>query len=317
MLDKRTKIFVDIVIKKKKVRLNKSLIALAQNNRVLFYVANIAGQTDVIEVGETWIEKLKKTIDFIQKNLGRSFEYSITRTYKYVPFVTFDVDLFSPESDFKKVVKRFKELGCKILSHDGSLGGRIAGAQVNVKKKSLLTIDYHQNFTWQKRKFLDIELLKDYRMKNIAGINSKVPSAEVEFLLCMADIGHERYNVTLLDLVWLKGLSEEIKDWDLIFDQTRKYGWHRTFRLVASRINGMSLDVYNKVLIPDIKAKMQGYSLPYFVPLWICWISYLENILANGQLPFTSFAYLHYCRLRYYLSGRKRMPYYDDWFIQD
>lgn len=317
MLDNQTKNLVDLVIFKQKKKLDREMIALAQNNRVLYYSGLLSHNEEIILSGDDWITKLRRTIKFVQKVLGSSVEYSITRTYKYTHYITFDIDLFSPKKDFKKATEEFRKNGCQILSHDNSLGGRLPGRQVNVKKDGLLTIDFHNNFTWQKRTFLDPELLeKDHRFENIEGVKTKIPSAEVEFLLCVSDVAHERFNFTLLDLIWIEGSCKEIKDWDLIFDQIKKHGWWWTFSLVAKRINGLSQDIYQKELIPKVGKVSQVYSLPYFIPAWICWISYLENFLKTHHISFVSFAYMNYCKLKYYMSGKKRMPYYENWYIQ-
>lgn len=292
----------------------QTLIRLAQQNRVLYEFSRVCRISSVQQEGKAWIEKLESTLLEVEHIL-ENIEHIITRTYKYIPYVTFDVDLFVKSSDYEKVIERFRKEGYTIASHDNSLGGRIQNQQKNILKDELLTIDLHRDFTWQKRRFLDRTLLfKDTRQKNIAGAHVEIPSAEVEFLLCLADVGHERFNFTLLDLVWLEGLGREIRNWDLIFDQAEKYGWHATLVYLCKLCNNLSLNVYNKKIVPDVESLLGEINLPFFIPIHICLLSYYENVKKNKIFPFTSLAYMFYSRLRFYLSGKKRMPYYSDWF---
>jgi hypothetical protein len=312
-----TDMLVDILIRGRAInRITPGMEQIAENNRVLLTLGQKANNLEIIEEGNVWLEKLKKTLIFCNQVLGDEFNWLVTRTFKYSPYVTFDVDVFIPENEFRKAVDKLKKNGCQIKSHDNSLGGRFSGAQVNVIKDGLLTIDLHNDFTWQKRKFLDPKfVIVNSRFQIITGVKVKIPSPEVEFILCMADITHERFNVTLLDLIWIHGLSKEIKKWEDIFQQIKLYKWNRVFTYTAAKINIMLESIYNKQLIPiNVSSSKFEYNLPYFLPLKLCWLSYIENFLSSGRFPAVSFAYMHYCKIRYYISGQKQMPYYDKWY---
>lgn len=311
MIDKKSKLFSQFILTYKKPTGDfEDLITWAENNRVLYPLAVLSPDMKRIEsVGKEWIIKLKKTLKEI-KNVLNQDEYLVTRTYKYIEYVTFDVDLFV--NNFSEVVKKFKEQGFIIESHDSSLGGRIPGMQVNIKKEGLLTIDLHQDFTWQKRKFLDSQLVMECPIKrNIAGQSVFTPQPEIELLLCIADISHERFNITLLDLIWLEGLSREIKNWEFIFSQADQYKWLNIFTKMASIINQMSLDIYGKILIPGIASKNGSYTLPYFLNLFTCWEIYLNTLLGAFGFPITSLIYMHYNQFKYLLTNQ--MPYYSPW----
>ena len=146
------------------------LLRKALNNRVLY---QLALEDDLVEIrisGDTWVKKLKDTLLLVREVLGNT-PYLVVRTYKYIPYVTFDVDLFLDGENFEMVIGKFVEVGCSESSHDSSLGGRLKGQQRNIKKEGLLTIDLHRNFTWQKRQFLDTELLfKNCRKRKVAGV---------------------------------------------------------------------------------------------------------------------------------------------------
>lgn len=318
-------LLADTIVRKKKFlnhKINLEDVLFAEQNRVLFSLSEKTKELKKIEEeGDLWIDKLKQTILFSERILSK-IPHVTTRTYKYLPYITYDIDLFVENDDFIKAIDLFKKAGCQIKSHDPTIlshiSGRIKNQQKNVCKKGLLTIDLHRDFTWQKRKFLDRTLLfKNIRRRKIAGVKVDVPSPEVEFILCLADVGHERFNFTLLDLIWLEGLSHEIKDWSIIFAQANKYGWLRVCRYVVSLVNAYSQKYYNKAIVPDVaQLKVKG-DLPFFLPLNVCWLSYWENLLYTRSFPFLSFAYMHYAKIRYYLSGKRRMPYYSKWYSKN
>ncbi len=314
MLDLSSQSLAQNLVNNKPVKNPRQLIRLAANNRVLFGYSLKHTELNKIKVkGKEWRKKLNATLVFLNKTLTANF--LVIRTYKYIPYVTFDVDVFVSSEDYDSTISILRAAGCRIGSHDNSLGGRYKDMQKNAFKDELLTIDLHRDFTWQKRRFLDVsQMFKKTRRKKIENIVVAIPSPEMEFLLCMADIGHERFNITLLDIIWIEGLSHEITDWNLIQKQVAKHKWRRTYESIARIINTIAMDIYGKESIPFQRVNDKEYSLPYFLTFTISYISYFENVISTKKFPAISFAYMHYCRLRYLLSGKKRMPYYNDWY---
>lgn len=315
MIDKRSKQLTEYVFNYQKNQMSmENLISIAENNRILYPVAvQNSEMRDIAQIGDKWILKLTNTLKEIETILSKD-EYVVTRTYKYIDYVTFDVDVFVEGKKFKEVINKFGAKGFTIESHDSSLGGRLPSMQVNIKKEGLLTIDLHQDFTWQKRQFLDQALvMKKSKKREIAGRNVLTPSPEIELLLCMADMSHERFNITLLDIIWLKGLSSEIKDWEFVFGQAKKYKWLNILKMISAIVNQLSLDIFQVEIIPGITPKKGNYKLPYFLSLVMCWKIYLNTFLSYRRFPFISFLYMHYNQLKYLLKGA--MPYYSPWHI--
>lgn len=313
MIDNKSKLLAKCILNGKKPDIDMAdLVDWAENNRVLYTVALQNREMGQIRfIGKDWIDKLNKTLAEIKEVLTDK-EYVVTRTYKYIEYVTFDVDVFVDGSNFKNVIRKFKNKGFRIESHDSSLGGRLPGMQVNVKKEGLLTIDLHQDFTWQKRRFLDSKQVMKHSIKrSIAGQTVFTPSPEIELLLCIADIAHERFNITLLDLIWLEGLSKEITEWELVFEQIKEYKWENIFKKTSSIINQISLDIYGKIIIGGVNAKNGNYRLPFFLSISTCWAIYFNTLVGSRRFPLTSFLYMHYNQLKFMITNK--MPYYSPW----
>src|SRR3989344_1779776 len=309
-----TKLFAKYIIigKNKLPQRREKLLTWAENNRVLYSLGQDPSMKSIRFQGREWIKKLGSTLAEIKITLGAK-EYLVTRTYKYIDYVTFDVDLFVGNQHFNRVVDKFEARGFSIESHDNSLGGRLPGMQVNIKKAGLLTIDLHQDFTWQKRQFLEPKsVMRNPKERKIAGISVLTPSPEVELLLCIADIAHERFSITLLDLIWLKGLSKEIRDWNFVFNQAKKYKWLNVFKKVSSIVNQIALDIYGQTIVGNVSPKKGFYQLPYFLSLPTCWMIYINTLLGYSHFPVVSFLYMHYNQFKYLIKNQ--MPYYSPWF---
>lgn len=309
-------IFLKLLKDDGQLTLTHEIAVIASNNRLLFFVAThtkgkLADQ--ITSEGRSWISKLEKTLNFIAEVLDNELPYLIVRTFKFLPFVTYDVDVFVPPDFFDAAVDRFKRHGADIESHDNALGGRLPRRQVNVLMNNLLTIDLHQNFTWQKRLFLNVDQIEYLKVPRIIGnVKVNTPRPEVEFILCVSDISHERFFVTLADLFFIKNLAEEIEDWEYVFREVQALKWLKTFLHVSEILNGLALSVFKKSLIPKTGYKNLGNpSWPYFFPLSICWLSFYENLTSNRSTPLLPFLYFHYGRLKHYLTGS--IPYYHHW----
>lgn len=315
MEEKNLKEALAIIFKEEQGELSMEQAVRASNNRVL-YVTALSSRgilaRQITEEGEKWLEKLRRTLLFIEQILEKEVRYLIVKTYKFFPYITYDVDVYVDKNTFQKTITLFVNNGATATPHDGSLGGRIEGAQINIHKPNLLQIDLHCDFTWQKRKYLDLSLLNNSVKRTVAGVEVQTPIPEVEILLCFAETSHEKFFITLADLILVKNLSKEVKSWNIIYDQVRNFGWYVTFSKIAQVFNGYTEVIFGHQLVPTIKAaKIKEHNLPYLLPIFNCWYSYLQNLLTQKKFPLVSFMYFHYTRLMHLLDGQ--MPYYSHW----
>lgn len=280
------------------------------NNRILFFMFKLkkvnGDLSYLLKLGEKQIERLKKTLLFLNKKIYPQCPVLVVRTNKFIPYVTYDVDLLVKENDFEKLKKLLRDFNWQFSSHDHSLGGRIPGAQINAQKPRFLNLDIHQDFTWQRSTYVDKKIpWRNIQEVEIAGVSCKTPSLEVEFLLNCADIIFEKFYLTLLDFFYLKTiLRKKDLDWSLIEEQTKKFGWNRAFDQLINMVKKIDKDLVlgKKLIFP--------YLFPQRNVLSIFWEKYKER----RTFDITCFLYYWFCLSRYLFGGKKTLAYYRHWF---
>ena len=218
--------------------------------------------------------------------------------------------------DYQKVKDVFKKEGLQIYSYDKSFGGRLKDRQVNCIRQDLIMIDLHRAFTWQKIDYLDqhviwkqTEIYADERLKY------PVPSLEVEFILNVVHMLYERYYLTMLDFLTLSSFIRKQPNWDLIFQQAEKYAWIdalRKFLGIFSAIRKQfspheSLALPVKVENFELKSNVE---FPYFFSIGFIMGLYGERLIKKAHIDPIALAYFFYTRFKYYLSGKKILPYF-------
>ncbi len=280
------------------------------NNRILFSVLKLKKGNEelnyLLRLGERQIRKLKKTLLFLNKKICPKCLVLVVRTNKLIPYITWDVDLFVKESNFDKLKELLESFNWKFSSHDYSFGGRISGMQLNAQKPGFLSLDIHQDFTWQKSTCVDKKILWEKTQEvEIAGVSCETPSLEVEFLLNCANIIFEKFHLTLLDFLYLETVLEKKGlDWNLIGSQTKKFGWDEAFKNLMNIINriGEDLTFGNKLIFP--------YLFPKKSVLSIFWAKFKKR----KTFDVICFLYYWYCSARYTLGRKKTLAYYTHWF---
>ncbi len=316
------------------------LLKHASHNRMLYFLvtklslnpADNAKQrlkNAVVEKGDLELKKLQNTLCFCKEVLsGSKIKFLVVRTDKFIPFITYDVDLYVEGHYFKSTQEAFRKNGCRIFSHDHSLGGRKPNCQVNIRRENLLQIDLHENFTWMKTYHIDPTILKEsVTSKKIAGIECPVPSAEVEFILNLSSVIYEKFYITLLDFYCLRQALLLAHDLSIIKKQIDRFGWRNAFLYAIGLIT-----IINKVVFPEgenpflrfeelfdrkLKADTGIRTLPYFFPTCKVLGIFGEKLTKKMHFAPTALAYYFFTKTRYYGTGRGRIPYYDHWFDFD
>jgi len=225
----------------------------------------------------------------------------------------------------------FESAGNRTWGHE-SLGGRLDNTQLNCIKKGIINIDMHTQFTWQKKEYLDQELLwSNPRTQKEEGVEILLPPLEVEFLVNAAEVLFERFYLNMLIFLFMKEACLEGMDWHLILGQVEKYGWEKAFSGLMRRVEFFSRKFYgsqtaDRLFPEEVReyflqkaggVKLPGkVVLPCFFPRRDVMKLFYERAL-HGELDKTCFAYYWYITGRYFLTRRKRFPYYQDWYPFD
>jgi len=297
------------------------ILKSADNNRVLYQFSLnlkdhltqssrnhpwIAGLDVVLKNCRREMDLLKKTLIFINDFFARSRkEFMVIKTFRSMPFVTLDVDTLVKGEDFEEV----KGI---LGKYDHEEFGSNPTLQPHMKMKDTLIIDLHHELTWKREDFFDNDLTwKDPREVLIEGIPVFVPNLEVEVMLLISHLFRERWQITLLELLYLKSVSPSV-NWDLILAQAAKYGWLYLFKRVASLINSINRKLYKDScdVIPVTNANYRIFmplSLPYVFTPHLA----METFFAwKKKVTFYEFAYYCYCLLAYNFTRGDKVPIY-------
>ena len=189
-----------------------------------------------------------------------------------------DLDVLIRPNDFKKSIELLKTKGYQCSSHDQALGGRIAGMQINLTKPKRIKIDLHQDFTWRKKRYMNIEKIWLNSRQN------RIDSTWDAFLI-MVNVIFEKTYFMPTDFELFINHWGDIKKSQEFTEQTIQYNWNATF------INFVKW-IENQQLKPKF---------PLFLPVKLILYSYQE------KSDFVSLAYYVFFRIRYLVN--QTLPY--------
>lgn len=265
--------------------------------------------------GEQWQSKLRNTLTFVNSFFPQhDIPFLVVKTYRSIPYVTFDVDVLVHPSDFGFVSSKLKEIG-----ELGKHPGKQTKKQVNFFASNQLTVDLHENFSWQGSTYLDDSFAwLNTRKQEIAGVAVPIPSAEVEYLLEAAHLLFERRYITLLDYVYLRRMSQKPLDTQAILKQVQCHGWDNAFTSLMATVNEINYFFEGNELNPAFarngELSIKEFDMPYFLsPLAVVKVFY-EKYRKQEYFPKFDFLYYFFTLTRYHISGKRRYPYYIEWF---
>ncbi len=189
-----------------------------------------------------------------------------------------DLDILIHSKDFKKSIFTLEHLGYKQSSHDHALGGRIAGMQVNLIKPGRIKIDLHQDFTWRRNHYLDLDKL--WKISH-----NKSPNPTWDGFLTMINIIFEKTYFMSDEYEMFQTQWQQIKNSEEFRQQADKYGWNKTFQAFRSWTDN----------------QLSDKEFPLFLPIRLVLLSYLE------KFDFISLIYYLFFRIRFVIN--RRLPY--------
>jgi hypothetical protein len=202
-----------------------------------------------------------------------------------------DLDILVQTVDFDKFVASLENLGYKSASHDGALGGRIKGAQLNLLKDARIKIDLHKDFTWRAAKYMDINLVwRNLEKISISNTQYNMPKKEYDAFLVLINILFEKTYINKAEILYINNNIDKINSNPIFFSQSEKYNWASSYLKMGSWLRKQEV-------------KESIVFLPVELVIW----SYLERLFKGGTFNLKSFAYYIFFRLRY--SLKKTLPY--------
>jgi len=264
----------------------------------------------IVQEGEKYLKRLRETLFFINNQFSE-YPFLIVKTFKNHHYITYDVDVLVKPEDFPKIRKHIGKL-IEVHSHPG---GRVR-RQIYLKGQKLLKIDLHQGFFWYGGQYLDQdEVWRNVGKISYEGQEVPIPSREVEVLINLAHLLMERRYITLLDFWYFYEEFMKGIDRNFIFSQAKKYGWDESLRFCLEALETISR-TYNlkKNLFSESLIKRKNVDLPLFFNVGEVLKIFLERLQKAKVFSYFEFSYFFFVYGRYCLSGRKRLPYYLEWF---
>ena len=115
-------------------------------------------------------------------------------------------------------------------------------------------------------------------------------------------------------------------DWELIFEQTSRYGWKGAFAELLLLLEGSSAQLLKSeptLLAFEVKARAlqvtgrkelpKAEVLPILFSLARVCTIFLERMRTRKHFDPICFSYWCYTRMRYLVTGGRRLPLYQDW----
>lgn len=234
-----------------------------------------------------------KTVTEINKVLSKNkIRFILTRFNGSEKTEPDDLDILVPNIFFKKVIKVCKEQGYKTSSHDNALGGRIKGMQINLMKPLRIKIDLHQDFTWRKTRYFDLDLIwNNLEMTKINGINIPAPEATIDAFIVMVNLIFEKTYINKEDFDYFNRSKDKIFNNINFDDQAKKYYWYKTFSKFKSWFNNIE----------------NQPNFPIFLPAKLVFYSYLEKLWGERKIDVISLLYYIFFRIRYRIT--EVLPY--------
>jgi len=334
-MDKYSKIIVDVVTNNNVSKIDllnvdfEKLLVKASHNRVLHVYckrllvnakSNISNsQRKILEkislTSERYLLAAHKTIKQIDKIFKKhKIEYLIVKTFKYIDYVTFDIDVLVKYSKFEQALKVLNDSDFKIEDHPGKKTQGLH--QRNCLKSGLLKIDLHRKFFWLGIEHISEDFLwKNTRTMKLYNFKCPVPSNESDFILHNKQLLYERRYVTLLDFIAIKKSIENGINFSAVSKEIEKFCWDESYLRLMLIINWLNFKMFGKYLLKnhDIKKiSNKCLSMPYHFDLKHVMQIFFEMWQRHNLLSIFGFSYYVFTTVRYKLKNR--LPFYDHWF---
>lgn len=307
---------IDFLILGKKINLasgeEDSILKKASENRVLYELCtrgkgaeifkSVSKIDQIIKEGDFYLGKLTATLKYINKEF--TADKLVVKTNKIHRYITYDVDLLVKNPKF--FVNKLQ-----ISAHPQNKKRK----QTNLVGKGLLTIDLHSGFHWQGSEYLDIKKVWLHPQKvSIRDVAVLTPSREAEILINLAHLLFERRYLTILEFWYFFDEFKKGLNLGFIFNQVKDYQWTESLQTALAALETLAREFTGeKGIFSDNILPRRSVCFPFFFSLNEVLTIFKEKFVKKKEFPMYDIGYYLFATLKYYLSGKKNLPYYKEW----
>lgn len=282
------------------------MLRIAAENKLLYYLCksilekspDIASKEVIASIKqcEEDILKAKLTVEFMHSLfVNEGIDFLIIKTYKGLPYKTFDIDFLIREEHYIPAINVLKNRGA--IETDGRYLDMLTKLRLGLpgyQVKGLLKMDLYEGLLWWLPTIDEEFMWKKTRLMDVYGVKCPVPSREADLLSLVSSSLFTDRRFTLLDFLYIKSLLRNKLDYPALLEETKKYGWTSEFLKVLSLIQATKHIIYcNNNLPKTIK-------FPFVLP-WGILNTALPKVITNKTLknppsfPFTLANVLFHC----------------------
>ncbi|MFC1941890.1 hypothetical protein ACFLWU_01570 [Chloroflexota bacterium] len=253
----------------------EAFIKLARRNKFLYHATNLLLESQEAELSDEIQNRFKaiqqteagiharmqRTLEVVNSVMGTE-PYLLSKTWRVFPYVTHDVDLIVHDLDRPRQLFEAAGYAAPSSAHPYSIW---------VREKGLLEIEPYLRPFAGPMAFMDDDFMWERSRKVVfEGVETVIPSAEVDILTHFADMGFRLYELLLGDMLHLFRMAPEA-DWDIIMRQAEKHSWLGQLKKNVAVMNGFHRQLYGEPgpmekFIPHIGTA--NVTLPYVTPVF-------------------------------------------------
>lgn len=291
----------------------KKLLKIASANRVLFLLCKNIKEYNYLDkahelyplIDKIYLRGQEINNDYtsLLRKVKRLFEddninYLIVKTDRKIDHVLSDIDILIDEEGFSKARELLEEMAIdkNILEREGGWHFRL---------ENQVQLDIHRTGEdWYSDDFIEVaDIWKNLEQREFLGDVYPFPSAQMEWILNALNIIYEKWSITYLDLLFFQK-SRNINRTE-VNKIAKDYGWNVGLRIFNNYLNKLENSKDNTVILPRM------FSAIDFLKIFI---ARLFSPYKNYRISLFYFFYFVYCKIRFILRGKSRIPFYGSWF---
>ena len=294
------------------------LLKTASANRVLFLLCKNIKQYNYLDR----THRLNSLIDKILlqgqeinnyyasllRKVKRLFEthninYLIVKTDRIVDHVLSDIDITIDKESFGKARELLEEMAINknICEKEG---------RWHFKFENKVQLDIHRTGEdWYSDNFLNTaDIWKNVQSREFLGDFYPFPSAQIEWILNALNIIYEKYTITYLDLLFFLK-SKDVNHVE-ISKIAQDHGWDIGLRIFNKYLSKLEKQIKqnskdNTIILPKMFSNIDFLKI---------FIARLFSPYKNCRISLYYFLYFIYCKIRFILTRKSRIPFYGSWF---